>query len=60
MNYSREAKDILKNWINENESNPYASESQKIELAKQTSLTVKQITTWLINERFKKSKNSTF
>ena len=42
---------VLKTWFNEHLEYPYPSESQKDDLAAQTSLTLNQISNWFINAR---------
>ena len=51
--YDRKIIDILNNWYLKHKTYPYASKEEKMELVNQTSLSEKQITTWLINARFK-------
>ena len=51
--YDQKIIDILNTWYLKHENNPYATKEQKKELVFQTSLTEKQITTWLINTRHK-------
>ncbi|CAF3779772.1 unnamed protein product [Rotaria sp. Silwood1] len=41
----------LKNWLREHRNNPYPSNQEKIELAKQSSITYDQVTTWFNNAR---------
>ncbi|CAF4411322.1 unnamed protein product [Rotaria sp. Silwood2] len=41
----------LKNWLREHRSHPYPSNQEKIELAKQSSITYDQVTTWFNNAR---------
>ena len=55
--YDRKIIDILNNWYLKHKTNPYASKEEKMELVNQTSLSEKQITTWLINARFKNLSN---
>ena len=45
--------------MKENYDNCYASPHTKILLAKETGLTVKQVTKWLVNQRFRKKNRST-
>lgn len=53
--YSKESKDILKEWFTSNFHFPYASIKTKEELANKTRLNTRQVSFWLANER-KKSK----
>ena len=57
MIYDKKTNEILNNWFSQNISNPYATQAQKTDLAKATSLTVKQVSTWLTNARYKYSGN---
>jgi hypothetical protein len=41
----------LKKWLRENRSHPYPSNQEKIQLAKQSSITYDQVTTWFNNAR---------
>ncbi len=41
----------LKKWLREHRTNPYPSNQEKIELAKQSSITYDQVTTWFNNAR---------
>jgi hypothetical protein len=43
--------DYLKKWLREHRSHPYPSNQEKIELAKQSSITYDQVTTWFNNAR---------
>ena len=58
MLYDQKTNETLNHWYLQHESNPYATKDQKIELAKLTSLTVKQVTNWLINARMAKKNNN--
>ena len=53
MGYNTKTSKILQDWFEKNQSNPYATKYQKTELAELTSLTAKQVSTWLINARQK-------
>ena len=46
----------MKNWYISNIKNPYASKLTKKELAKQTGLTIKQISKWLNDQRARNKK----
>ncbi len=41
----------MKKWLRENRSHPYPSNQEKIQLAKQSSITYDQVTTWFNNAR---------
>ncbi|CAF2044351.1 unnamed protein product [Rotaria magnacalcarata] len=41
----------LKKWLQENRNHPYPSNQEKIDLAKQSSITYDQVTTWFNNAR---------
>ncbi len=49
--FSREAVETLKLWFAVNSSRPYASEEKKVQLAKETGLSVLQIDQWLTSTR---------
>jgi hypothetical protein len=53
MKYDKISTDALVNWLQQHQSHPYATNKEKEELALKTSLSIKQITTWLINARQK-------
>jgi hypothetical protein len=53
MKYDKNSTDALVNWLQQHQSHPYATIKEKEELALKTSLSIKQITTWLINVRRK-------
>jgi hypothetical protein len=53
MKYDKNSTDALVNWSQQHQSHPYATKKEKEELAIKTSLSIKQITTWLINVRRK-------
>jgi hypothetical protein len=53
MKYDKNSTDALVNWLQQHQSHPYATKKEKEELALKTSLSIKQITTWLINARQK-------
>ena len=53
MTYDKNSTDVLVNWLQQHQSHPYATKKEKEELALKTSLSIKQITTWLINARHK-------
>lgn len=52
---------VLEDWFFQNIKKPYASRKQKIELAERTSLSISQVSNWLLNKRkrFKKKKFKT-
>jgi len=41
----------LKKWLREHRTHPYPSNQEKIQLAKQSSITYDQVTTWFNNAR---------
>ncbi len=41
----------LKKWLREHRTHPYPSNQEKLELAKQSSITYDQVTTWFNNAR---------
>lgn len=43
--------EYLKKWLREHRSHPYPSNQEKLELAKQSSITYDQVTTWFNNAR---------
>jgi hypothetical protein len=47
----------LEEWYKQNKENPYPSFKEKEILAKRTNLTVKQINSWINNERYKTKNN---
>jgi ABC-type proline/glycine betaine transport system substrate-binding protein len=47
--------DILKNWLDSNES-PYPTKEEKLQLATEANLTEKQVNRWFVNERAKRKK----
>ena len=51
MNFSAEAVETLKQWFAAHSSKPYPSEEEKIQLAKETGISVLQVTNWFINMR---------
>ena len=53
MIYKNQISEILNEWFERNRNHPYASKAEKTALSELTSLTEKQITTWLINARQK-------
>lgn len=42
---------VLQKWLLENFNDPYPSHSKKLELAKQSRLTIYQVNNWFINAR---------
>ncbi|KJE94912.1 pre-B-cell leukemia transcription factor 3D [Capsaspora owczarzaki ATCC 30864] len=51
INLSREAQQVLNDWFLAHIEHPYPSESEKEQLADQTNLTMRQISTWFANKR---------
>ncbi|KAJ6111095.1 hypothetical protein N7486_003330 [Penicillium sp. IBT 16267x] len=49
--FSRNALNILKGWLRDNNNNPYPTETEKDELKNNTGLTRTQIANWLANAR---------
>ena len=47
----RHRSDYLKKWLREHRVHPYPSNQEKLELAKQSSITYDQVTTWFNNAR---------
>eukprot|EP01135_Chromosphaera_perkinsii_P009685 Nk52_evm11s1837 gene=Nk52_evmTU11s1837 len=47
----KERTELLQNWLKEHLQYPFPSESEKVELCKQTHLTKRQLNHWLINSR---------
>ncbi|KAI8092485.1 uncharacterized protein BX664DRAFT_327391 [Halteromyces radiatus] len=50
-NLPKEVTEFLKRWLVQHKKHPYPSEKEKIDLARQTGLTVNQISNWFINAR---------
>ncbi|KAI8342650.1 Homeodomain-like protein [Chlamydoabsidia padenii] len=50
-NLPKQVTEFLKQWLVLHKQHPYPSEKEKIDLAKQTGLTVNQISNWFINAR---------
>ena len=57
-NYSKEAKYVLKSYLDQNSQHPYPSKKEKSYLAQKSGLNMPQITSWFINERRKLKKLS--
>lgn len=49
---------VLEEWFSKNFSNPYASHSEKLYLAKIANISIDQVSRWLIKRRKKASKGS--
>lgn len=49
--FSRNALNVLKGWLRDNNNNPYPTETEKDELKNNTGLTRTQIANWLANAR---------
>ena len=49
---------ILEEWLNNNFENPYPTQEIKLDLARKTSLTYKQVQEWFYNVRKRKVKKS--
>ena len=45
--------EVLSQWLNDNEDNPYISQEELLEMSKQLDLTPQQIKKWLIFQRNK-------
>ena len=54
--YSKVARKVLKEWLVQHLTNPYPSDSQKMQLASETGLTIAQVNTWFVNARRRKFK----
>jgi len=50
-NHDKAATNILKRWFNLHSGNPYPSEDEKLHLAKESGLTMLQISNWFTNQR---------
>ncbi|ANB14504.1 Cup9p [Sugiyamaella lignohabitans] len=50
-NLPRAVTDILRNWLSSHLHYPYPTEQEKIELMKQTGLSLNQVSNWFINAR---------
>ncbi|KAI5178661.1 hypothetical protein PAEPH01_2581, partial [Pancytospora epiphaga] len=50
-NYPQEISNMLLNWLRNNVSNPYPTNSEKLMLSEVTGLTTTQINNWFINAR---------
>jgi len=48
---SKKALTILKNWLTENFQDPYPSHTEKVRLAGETGITLKQVQNWFTNAR---------
>ena len=57
MVYEKKTTVVLLNWFHQHLTHPYATKEEKKQLAEITSLSEKQITTWLINARLKNNIN---
>lgn len=51
QNFSSKAQKILNDWFQKHPSPDFATKEAKEELSKATGLTIKQVSTWLINKR---------
>ncbi|KAG7286517.1 hypothetical protein NEMBOFW57_008828 [Staphylotrichum longicolle] len=49
--FSRKAAKVLRDWLYQNQHDPYPTDEQKAVFAQQTGLTEKQISTWFANAR---------
>lgn len=54
--FPKKAKIVLKAWFNINFNDPYPSHEEKIHLAKEGGITIKQLDSWLTNTRGRKWK----
>ncbi|KAF2680503.1 hypothetical protein K458DRAFT_92094 [Lentithecium fluviatile CBS 122367] len=50
-NLPKEATAILKAWFHSHRDSPYPSEDEKVELCRQTNLSMNQVSNWFINAR---------
>ena len=51
MNFSIEAVETLKRWFVAHSAKPYPSEEEKVQLSRETGISVLQVTNWFINMR---------
>ncbi|CAD6217777.1 GSCOCG00011388001-RA-CDS [Cotesia congregata] len=56
-NFSKQASDVLNEYFYEHLSNPYPSDDDKEELARQCGITVSQVSNWFGNKRIRYKKN---
>ncbi|XP_044593209.1 homeobox protein extradenticle-like [Cotesia glomerata] len=56
-NFSKQASDVLNDYFYEHLSNPYPSDDDKEELARQCGITVSQVSNWFGNKRIRYKKN---
>ena len=54
--YTKIIRKVLKEWLVQHLTNPYPSDSQKMQLAGETGLTITQVNTWFVNARRRKFK----
>ena len=54
--YFKDARKVLREWLLQHLTNPYPSDSQKMQLACETGLTIAQVNTWFVNARRRKFK----
>uniref|UniRef100_A0A7R9YBC1 Homeobox domain-containing protein n=1 Tax=Pinguiococcus pyrenoidosus TaxID=172671 RepID=A0A7R9YBC1_9STRA len=50
-NLSREAREILTQWLNAHWTDPYPTQDEKIALSRQAGITIDQVNNWFINAR---------
>ncbi|KAJ3308797.1 hypothetical protein HDV04_000784 [Boothiomyces sp. JEL0838] len=51
QNHTYKQNELLKDWMQAHRSNPYPTEEEKLQLMKETGLTLMQVNTWFINAR---------
>ena len=49
--FTSEQKRVMSNWINTHSTNPYPTDEEKISIANETGLNVKQVAIWFTNTR---------
>ena len=54
--YSKDVRKVLREWLVQHLTNPYPSDSQKMQLAGETGVTIAQVNTWFVNARRRKFK----
>lgn len=52
-NFDKNTTDILQNWFHDHRQNPYPSDQEKAELAKQCNIKISQVNNWFGNQRIR-------
>uniref|UniRef100_A0A8R1HL05 Homeobox domain-containing protein n=1 Tax=Caenorhabditis japonica TaxID=281687 RepID=A0A8R1HL05_CAEJA len=52
-NFDKNTTDILQNWFHEHRQNPYPSDQEKADLAKQCNIKISQVNNWFGNQRIR-------